>query len=228
MALARVAEARSEADQARLREVAGRAKPVALAGERLLPVLGPFEPLLPDAGLRRGSVVGVSGAVATSLALALLAGPSQSGAWCAAVGLPSLGLVAASELGLALERFPLVGAPPAREWPTVVGALVDAFDVVLAAPPPHLRAADVRRLTARARERSSVLVVRGPTWGEGEDMRLSIGRTEWRGLGPGHGRLRARRVEVIATGRRAAARERRAWLWLPAADGGVAACAAEG
>ncbi|MGH9177562.1 MAG: hypothetical protein ACRD0N_03275, partial [Acidimicrobiales bacterium] len=73
--------------------LAGRVQPVALAGERLLPVHPALAGLLPGGGLRRGSTVAVAGS--TSLALALVAGPSGAGSWCAAVGVPSLGLVAA-------------------------------------------------------------------------------------------------------------------------------------
>src|SRR5262245_20127568 len=69
-----------------LQELAGKARPVALANERLLPVLDPLAPLLPGGGLRRGSVVSVASG-STSLALALLAGASAAGSWCAAVGL---------------------------------------------------------------------------------------------------------------------------------------------
>ncbi|MDP8986796.1 MAG: hypothetical protein M3N11_00370, partial [Actinomycetota bacterium] len=55
-----------------LREVGERARPVALAGEQVLPVLDPLRPLLPEGGLRRGTTVTVDGASgATSLALAL-------------------------------------------------------------------------------------------------------------------------------------------------------------
>ena len=155
----------------------------------------------------------------TSLALALVAGPSAAGSWCAAVGVPSLGLVAAAEVGVVLERFPLV-ARPGSDWPAVTAALLDAVDVVLLCPPPHVRAADARRLRARARERGAVLVTTGTSIPDA-DVRLTMTRGEWEGLGPGHGRLQARRVEVVATGRGAAARERRTSLWLPAPGGGV-------
>src|SRR5207302_7365787 len=84
-------------------ELKNLARPVSLARERTLPVLPALAELLPEGGLRRGSTVTVLGD-ATSLALALLAGPSQAGSWCAAVGLPSLGLVAAAEVGIVLER----------------------------------------------------------------------------------------------------------------------------
>lgn len=202
-------------------DLARRAVPVSLAGDHLLPVLPALAGLLPGGGLRRGSTVAVAGS--TSLALALLAGPSAAGSWCAAVGLPSLGLVAADEVGVALGRLALVAAP-GREWPAVVAALLDALDVVMVRPPRRVTAADGRRLVARARERGSVLVPLG-AW-EGADVRLAVAGSEWQGLGEGHGHLRARRVEVVAEGRRAATRPRRALLWLPDAGGHVAAAAA--
>jgi len=193
-------------------------RPVSLARERTLPVLPALATLLPEGGLRRGSTVAVSGA--TSLALALLAGPSQAGSWCAAVGIPSLGLVAAAEVGVALARFPLV-ARPGDEWPAVVAAPIDAVDVVLVHLPRHDRSSDARRLAAKARDRGAVLVTTGGSRAVTADVRLSVASCRWEGLGHGHGRLRARRMDVVASGRGAAARERRVSLWLPAADGGV-------
>jgi len=127
--------------------------------------------------------------------------------------------VAAAEVGVALERFPLV-AWPGSQWPAVVAALLDALDVVLVCPPARVRTGDARRLVARARERKAVLITTGTSIPDA-DVRLSMARGEWEGLGQGHGHLRARRVEVVATGRGAAGRERRAQLWLPAPGGGV-------
>lgn len=193
-----------------------------LARERLLPVLSPLEGLFPGGGLRRGSTVVVGGS--TSLALALVAGPSAAGSWCAAVGLPSLGLAAAAGVGVVLGRLALVAAP-GRDWPSVVATLLDALDVVVVRLPAPARAGIARRLVARARERGSVLVSLGP-W-EGADVRLCLAAARWEGLGEGHGRLRARRVEVVAEGRGASARPRRAGLWLPSADGGVTTAPAE-
>ena len=67
---------------------------------------------------------------ATSILLALLAGASAAGSWCAVVGMPSLGLVAAAELGIALDR------PLLREE--------GAFDRLLAErQPAYESAADV-------------------------------------------------------------------------------------
>jgi hypothetical protein len=193
-----------------------------LADERLLPVAPALQPLLPGQGLRRGTTVAVGRSAA--LALALVAGASAAGSWVAAVGLPDLGIVAAAESGIVLERLALVPAPGARAWPTVVAALLDAVDVVLVRPPAGLPAGQARRLAARARERGAVLVPLG-AWSEPADLRLTVVTSSWQGLGQGHGRLQARRVEVVAGGRGAAARERRLPLWLPAPDGTIAAAA---
>jgi hypothetical protein len=217
-------------------ELAERAAPVSLAADQRLPVLPALEPLLPARGLRRGSVVAVEGS--SSLALALAAAASAGGSWCAAVGRPPLGLLAAAEVGMVLDRFPRVPVPDpsagARPggWAWVVATLLDALDVVIAWPAMSGRAVrpgDARRLAARARERGSVLVVaeaRG--WPEAPDVRLAVTRSEWIGPGAGDGRLRGRRVEVVAGGRGAAARERRATLWLPAPGGGVTAASEDG
>jgi membrane protein implicated in regulation of membrane protease activity len=209
---------RTGGQRARLSEAARRTTPVSLAEERLLPVSPALLGLLPSAGLRRGSTIAVAGS--PSLALALIAEASAAGSWSAAVGLPSLGLVAAAQAGIALERFALV-AWPGDDWPVVTAALLDALDVVIVRPVSRVRSADARRLAARARERGAVLVPVGP-W-EGADVRLTVTDREWEGLGDGAGHLERRRVEVVATGRGAASRTRRASVWLPDANGGVSA-----
>jgi hypothetical protein len=198
-----------------LQELMGRARPIVPAGEQLLPVLPVLAGVLPWAGLRRGATVAVAGRGATSVALALLAAASAAGSWCAVVGMPSIGVVAASELGVELGRLALVAVPGA-EWAAVSAALLDAFDIVLLRPPERPRAVEVRRLAARARERGAVLLVAG-AW-DGADLRLTVARSGWDGLGRGHGLLRRRRLDVVADGRGAAARQRRGRLWLPAAE----------
>src|SRR5919204_302425 len=64
--------------------LADRTGPTTLAADQLLPVLPAVAGLLPDGGLRRGTVVVVAGS--PRLALALLAGPTRAGHWAAAVG----------------------------------------------------------------------------------------------------------------------------------------------
>ncbi len=156
-----------------------------------LPVLPALEEILPFQGLRPGTTVGITGVGATSLALALIARASEE-SWTAAVGLPALGLRAASELGVDLDRLVVV-PDPEKQWTTVLAALVDAFDVVL---------------------------VSLGRWPE-SDLTLQGTSATWHGIGRGHGHLRTRTLDIVVTGRRAAARPRRATLWLPDADGNV-------
>jgi hypothetical protein len=204
---------------------AGLARSLTLARDRLLAVPDALAPLFPGGGLRRGSTVVVRPGPApgaTTLALALISAASQTGSWCAAVGLPALGLVMSAELGISLERLALVPDPGDR-WSAVTAALVDALDVVLVWPPHRCRPDDARRLAARARERGAVLVPVGAGWPEGADLRLTVTAGAWQGLGQGHGHLRAREAWVSAQGRGAAARERRVQLWLPGTAGAVEA-----
>ena len=195
--------------------------PTTLAREQRLEVVDALEPLLPM-GLRRGSTLSVDGVGATSLALATAAGPSLAGSWVATVGFPSLGLVAAAEYGVDLSRFAMVAAPDASSWATVIAALVDAFEIVLVRARHHVGERDARRLTARARERGAVLMqVGGTPWPTKAETTLTVGASDWEGLGVGHGHLHARRVRVLTGGRREASRPRQVDLWLPAEGGGV-------
>jgi hypothetical protein len=184
---------------------------------RVLPVLPELSGLLPGRGLRRGSTVAVAtgsapGSGGTSLLLALLAAASRAGSWCAVVGVPALGVLAAAESGIALERLALV-PNPGPEWPTVVAALIDGVDVVVTAVPGPVSASIASRLAARARQRGCVLVPFG-RW-DGADVTLQVMRGMWEGLGAGHGRLRRREVTITARGRGAAARPREITLWMP-------------
>lgn len=211
---------------AHLRELVEQIRPVTFAHERALPVLPALEPLLPSGGLRRGATVQVAGGPgATALALALLAGPTRAGSWAACVGVPELGWAAAAELGVAMERIVVV-RPTERSWTTVLAALVDAFDLVVCGPEQAPTPTEVRRLTARARERGAVVVaVGGPAglharraW-PGADVRLTVVAADWTGPGQGWGHLAARRATVSVEGRRGLDRPRRTDLWLPGPEG---------
>jgi hypothetical protein len=198
-----------------------------LGSQRLLPVRPELQPLLPGGGLRRGSTIGVTagGPAATSLLLALLAEASRSGSWCAVVGLPTLGVAAAAEVGIALDRFALV-PNPGPDWPTVVAALLDGFDIVVVQA-PAVRANGVgavgsviaSRLAARARQRGGVLVPHG-SW-PAVDLALDAVTPVWHGIEAGRGRLRGRQLTVTARGRGAASAPRVTHLWLPLPTGAL-------
>ncbi|HET9076801.1 MAG TPA: hypothetical protein VFN68_07705 [Acidimicrobiales bacterium] len=212
-----------EAPVASLRIAAAHGRPLVDAGARLVEVPAPLAPLFPEGGIRRGTTVAVGPLLGgCSVALSLAGAVTRGGGWVAAVGTPSLGLVAAAELGVDLRRLALVPGP-GDQWPTVVAALVDGFDLLLVRPAGRVRAADARRLAARVRERGTVMVLLDPPgWPESPDIRLWAGPSEWEGLGEGHGHLRARRMVVSAGGRRVGGRERRREVWLPSPDGRVA------
>jgi hypothetical protein len=212
-----------------------RARPVTTADERALPVAAPLEPLLP-AGLRRGTSVQVAGVRdglgSTSLALAVLVGPSAAGSWVAAVGVPSLGLAAAAGFGVELGRVVLVpdaGEPGGPTWSTAVATLLESVDVVVVRPPRRVPPGEARRLAARARERGSVLVRLGAAgdWPEAADVTLTVTSTSWEGLGQGDGHLRARRAVVEVGGRRGYDRPRATTLWLPGPGGVLDSAPAE-
>ena len=190
--------------------------------------------LLPRGGLARGTVVAV--AEFGLLALALAAGASADGAWCGIAGVPEAGVLAAAALGLDAERTLLV-PDPGHAWAQVVASLLDGCELVLLRPParaPTPRAPGAygtheahgthgaqarQRLEATLRRGRGVLLVVGD-W-PGAQVRLRVLTQGWTGLGDGHGRLRARCVQVVADGRGELAVPRSRWLWLPAEDGRV-------
>jgi len=219
--------------------MAVRARPTSSSRDQLLPLTSALAPLFPRGGLQRGGVVTVGtgdgtpdaesgGATAatrraggsTTLGFALLAAASAA-SWCAAVGTADPGIVALAELGVDLGHLVLVPCPGPL-WAQVAATLFDGMDVVLVRPPGPVRPGLARRLSARARERRGVLVVLGSRgWPEGADVQLSVEAGAWQGVEAGHGHLRGRHAEVVASGRRAAARLVRVGLWLPAPSGQV-------
>lgn len=222
-----------------LRLLGERVAPLTGARERTLPVLASLRDLFGGGDLRRGWVIASGGEGATSLALAVAAGPSAAGSWIAVVEDPGLGLAAAAEAGVVLERLLMVDAPEPRAALEAVAALVGAVDIVLLGSEVRLGAADHRRLAARLRERGSVLIrlaegrrhgmgvwtdgarsssgrVGGP---HGADVRLQVVASRWCGLEDGWGLLRSRRVSVQVQGRGAAGRLRTVELLLPGPDG---------
>lgn len=209
--------------RAQLQLIADRVVPTAMAQEQTLPVLPVLGELFPDQALQRGTVIDVAGRGATTLALAVAAGPSAAGSWVAVVGHVDLGLQAASELGVSLDRL-LVVRTDAAGWTATVAALIGAVDVVLVGPDYPIAYGDARRLSSRLRERGSVLVHiatsrRADRWPGGADVQLEVEADRWAGLGSGHGLLTAREVTVRGGGRGAAAQPRSLDLFLPGPTG---------
>ncbi|MEB3368871.1 hypothetical protein [Saccharopolyspora mangrovi] len=184
---------------------------------RVLPTRAELAAVLPWPGLRRGSTVAVHGSV--SLLFALLSEATAKGSWATMVGLPGINLVAAAEAGVSLERLAVV-PQPGSDPAGVIAALLDGVDLVVVGGTGQVLDADARRLSARARNRGSVLLPFG-RW-PGAEVQLRCSGARWRGLGHGHGHLRERDVSVHAEGRGAASRPRSCRLLLPSRDGSVA------
>jgi hypothetical protein len=214
----------ADAPVARLASLPGvsTASGVAAAAEHaqvtggVLPALPELAGLFPAAGLRRGSTVAVLGS--TSLLLALLAGATAKGAWAAVVGVPALGLAAASEFGVDIGRLALVPKPGA-DFAAVTAALLDGIDVV-AVGGGQVDPQVARRLSARARHRGAVLLSFG-AW-PGAELELRCEPGEWAGLEGGYGRLCAREVVVRTRGRGASSRPQQDGVLLPGPAGTVA------
>jgi hypothetical protein len=193
-----------------LEALRAKVQPLVGAGEAVLPIREDLQALLPWGGLKRGSTLTVD---CPSLLLATVGAATAEGSWAAFVGLPDLGFAAAAEHGVVLERTVAVVAPPFDQAAVVVASLVDAVDVVVVGPGVITRSSDARRLTARARERGSVLIAMD-SWPEAVDVSLRVTRSSFTGLGDGHGHIQSWSANVEAVGRGAAARRRQARITL--------------
>ena len=160
--------------------------------------------------LRTGGAYAVD---SPSLAMALMAGPSQAGEWSAVVGIPEFGLEAAADFGLALDRT-IVVPEPGEHWLSVTAGLADVVSVVLVKPTSQVSDSQAERLRSRLRQKDAALIC----WGSWPrcDAEVFLSSSSWSGLGQGHGHLRGREVEVSV--RRGSAPVRRTALWLPGGD----------
>nr|THJ70224.1 hypothetical protein EU244_18140 [Rhodococcus qingshengii] len=181
--------------------------------------------LLPRRGLARGSVVAVDGASsvvavdgASSVLLSLLASVTGSGKHAAIIGLPKLGLLAATEMGADLARCALIPSPGAAAI-DVAAILLDGMDLVVlglagaVVPPTRARA-----VVARARSKGACLVVTEGRW-DGADIRIDSHVAGYTGIGQGYGRITGISVDVEVSGR--GVRPRSARFDLSATDGVV-------
>lgn len=184
--------------------LAERVAPVSMAHERTLPVRDELAGLFAERALVRGRVLACDGSAATSLAMALVSSAVRAGSWLALVGVPTVGLDAACELGVCLERVVAVelGEHPHTAWPDVVAAAADGFELILTRVPVGLRPAVTRSVATRVQRRGAVLVVLGDHGALSCDGTLVTTGDGWEGVGDGFGHLRRRTLDVEARGRR--------------------------
>lgn len=182
-----------------------------------------LEPVLPH-GLRGGSCVALDGeAGQTSLLFSLLSHPLRSGSWAVLAGFEHLGYRSAHEYGVPLERLATISPASVSPvaWFTAVGVLIDSFDFVVlnvshrATGGYRIRSTQVSKLMARARQRSSVVLVMNHVpvpeantpplsnlWPHTPDVVLRVHGTTWQGINCGHGVITATHAHVTVSGRR--------------------------
>lgn len=174
---------------------AGTVKPLSLPREEGLLTLEPG---------RIVELVGPPGMGLTRLGLKLLAPHSRI---APVVVVDTRGWIspqAAWEVGVIAERLIVVRGEDFRLWPRVVGALLEGVRAVYAEVPDYVGESQLRGLAARARARSSALVLR--SMGRGlpsgiARLRLRAVAVTWEGADRGHGRLARRRLMLEASGK---------------------------
>ncbi|RDI43564.1 hypothetical protein [Nocardia mexicana] len=166
--------------------------------EGLLPVPPPLAEILPEGGLRRGTVMSYAG-VAGPLA-GIVAAVTASGGNVALSGVPQLNPHAVVEMSGDLNRMYFV-PDPGDDHAEVLGVLVDGFDLVvagargLALPPSRARA-----IAARARASGcSVILTGGIRW-QGSGLRIVTRVVGYEGIERGCGRVTRLRFNIQAHG----------------------------
>ena len=183
-------------------------RPAAAVERDTLPLDAALSGLVGE-GLVRGRIVACSGDAALALAMRMVARATQEGAWLAVVGVADLGLVAAGEQGIALERTVLVTPPrAAREWAATVATAIDGFAVLMVHVPQGVTVGEARKVVARVQARRAVVVVVDPARQPAvasafrPDLALHTTTCQWFGIGDGVGHVQARDVRVEVGGRR--------------------------
>jgi len=197
-------------------QFAERTRQRELTGFGPLVVANALAPLFVSGGLERGHIYGVTGDASMSLLFALVAPATQQGSWCAMVNMPTAGLMAAHENGVALHRTVCVDvAATSGHISNVLGSLVDGIDLV-AVRSAQCSSAEVRRITARVKAQGSVLLLVGNTAAFSPDAVLVARTQHWQF----QTHAVSRTVHVTAQGRRLHV-QRSCVVALPHCHGGV-------
>ena len=175
----------------------------------ILPVSSDLCNMFPEGGLVRGRTVLCNGDAAVALALRVVAQATQAGSWLGVVGVHNIGVQAASEQGIALQRVVFVQPAISRaEWVSTVAAAADGFDVLMLEVPHGITVADARRVQTRIQSRRNALVLVGTTQKLAlqsvfqPDVVMDTTTTQWNGIERGAGHVQSREVCVTVSGRR--------------------------
>jgi hypothetical protein len=159
-----------------------------------------------------------------------MAAPTRAGSWAGVVGLPSVGVAAAAELGVELSRTIFVAdtstsSKTSSDMAAILSALIDGVEVLVLSRRVVAAVSDgvMRKLHTRMQSRGSVLVLVGDPGSISADVRVNASTVMWEGVGAGNGHLQRRRVNIELDARRRG-RPTRADVWLPDQHGGLSVC----
>lgn len=176
-------------------------------------------------GLPKGGIVALENrerpalaGVNSSVALSLAAAATTQGLWTVVLGWPTLGLVAAENLGVNLGRLVMAEVNSAEETLVALDILVGPIELIIVNN-LDLSTREHKHLISRLRSKGTTLISLNTSWKRLPDVILRASVLEWQGLGRGHGYLQRRRIRVQSVGRRGASQERCVEIWMPAVGG---------
>lgn len=157
-----------------------------------------LQPVVPPAGLPRGSIVELVGA--RGPAISMVAAVTRAGGSVAIIDTPAFGLLAAHEQGADLARIALIpeaGADPIA----IVSILTEGIDLIVWTPGRSAFTPSVERgLAARLRTKHSTLLALGSGLRR-PDYRLEAATTGFHGVNDGVGYLSGTDTTIRSSGR---------------------------
>lgn len=163
-----------------------------LTSADVLAVPGALGDLLPDGGLPRGAVVACPSG---SVLCAILAAASRGGSTAAVIGGQWLGLLAAHEMGAALNKIMVIDA--ADRAAEVASVLCDGLPlIVLDVPKLRIAPRAAEGLRARVRNKGAVLLATSGEWMRQPQLRIESFPVAAEGIGQGRGRVQRLEFEV--------------------------------
>ncbi|SNS44439.1 hypothetical protein SAMN06309944_0273 [Micrococcales bacterium KH10] len=150
--------------------------------------------------LRQRGIVAITGSTTVLLAALgeVMDADARNPRWAALLGMPEIGMAAAAEQGIDLERLAVV-PEVGTQGAAIIAAALDGIDIVVCGPQASVAQLQQRKITARVRRHQRLLLSTYP-W-QNADLTLRVIRQRWWGTEQGHGWLRHAEAEIARSGR---------------------------